>query len=131
MKFTKKGALFAIGGSGYYILELVWRGWSHGTMFLLGGICFLIIGQLDEAEPELSLPGKLLSGAMICTVGELLFGLLFNRDYQIWDYRKMPMNWGGQICLPFTLLWIPVSGAAIWLYRLCSCVLDKNEIFSS
>ena len=28
----------------------------------------------------------------------------------------MPGNFLGQICLPFTLLWIPVSLGAIWSY---------------
>ena len=131
MKLLHKGVLFAIGGSGYFLLELLWRGWSHGTMFVLGGICFLLIGHLDAVEPELHLPGKLLAGALICTFGELLFGLLFNRSYTIWDYRGMPLNWGGQICLPFTVLWIPVSGLALWLHRVCRSFLERGELFSS
>lgn len=123
MIIRKKGLLFCIGGCGYVLLELLWRGWSHWSMFVLGGGCFLLIGRLGEVEPELPLPGKLLMGAMICTAGELLFGLLLNRGYAIWDYRNLPLNLGGQICLPFTLLWIPVSGLALWLYRQCSRIL--------
>ena len=45
-------------------------------------------------------------------------GLLINRDYSVWDYRQMPLNFLGQICLPFSLLWIPVSLGAMMLYRL-------------
>ena len=69
---------------------------------------------------------KLLAGSAICTAGELLFGLLFNRDHRIWDYRGLPLNFRGQICPVFSLLWIPVSGLALWLYRLCSAVLMKD-----
>ena len=47
---------------------------------------------------------------------ELGCGLLVNRDYGVWDYRHLPLNFQGQICLPYTLLWIPVSLAAILLY---------------
>jgi len=124
MKIVRKGILFVIGASGYYGLELAWRGWSHPTMFVLGGLCFLLIGRLNEVEPKLCLPGRLAVGAAICTFGELLFGLLFNRDYQVWDYRGLPLNWGGQICLFFTLLWIPVSALALWLYTRCNKLLD-------
>ena len=56
-------------------------------------------------------------GAGMITAVELATGLLFNRDYQVWDYRATPMNFLGQICLPFTLLWIPISIGAMVLYR--------------
>jgi len=125
MEWVRRGILFLIGGGGYYLLEILWRGWSHWTMFVLGGVCFLLLGHLEEVEPKLSFPGRLAAGCAICTFGELLFGLLFNRDYGIWDYRQMPGNWGGQICPAFTLLWIPVSALAMWLYRFCSRALQK------
>ena len=124
MKIVRKGILFIIGGSGYYLLELLWRRWSHWTMFVLGGLCFLLIGHLNEVEPKLPVPFRLAVGAAICTFGELLFGLLFNRDHSIWDYRGLPLNWGGQICLLFSVLWIPVSGLALWLYSKCSRMLE-------
>ena len=123
MNFERKGILFAVGGLGYYFLEILWRGWSHWTMFVLGGSCFLLIGGLEERRSNLPVWGKLLAGSAICTAGELLFGLLFNRDHRIWDYRRLPLNLGGQICLLFSLLWIPVSGLALWLYRSCSRLL--------
>lgn len=126
MDFERKGILFAVGGLGYYLLEILWRGWSHWTMFVLGGGCFLLIGGLEERAPKLPLWEKLLAGSAICTAGELLFGLLFNRDHRIWDYRGLPLNFRGQICPVFSLLWIPVSGLALWLYRLCSAVLMKD-----
>lgn len=117
----KKSILFCVGGGSYYTLELLWRGHSHSSMFVLGGLCFLLIGHLGRVEPKLKLPWRMAVGAAICTFGELLFGLLFNRAYQIWDYRHLPLNWGGQICVLFSLLWFAVSGAAIWLYdRICA-----------
>lgn len=53
---------------------------------------------------------------MLITVLELIFGLLVNRNYRVWDYRRMPLNFLGQICLPFTLLWVPLSLIAMVLY---------------
>ena len=98
---------FVLGGSAYVSLELLWRGRSHWTMFVLGGGCFLAIGTL--ARRSRSLPVRAALGSGICTAGELLTGLLFNRDYAIWDYRTMPGNFLGQICPLFSLLWMPLS----------------------
>ena len=127
MELLKKSVLFCIGGGSYYGLELLWRGRSHSTMFVLGGACFLLIGQLNRVEPKLPLIPRMAAGSGICTAGELLFGMLFNQNYRIWDYRHQPWNLGGQICLMFTLLWIPLSGAAMWLYDRCDGVMTKLE----
>ena len=108
--------LFFIGGSGYVGLELLWRGRSHISMFLAGGACFLLLGQLERTD--FSPSAKSLLGAAIITGVELLTGLLANRDYRVWDYRQMPYNFMGQICLSYSLLWIPVSFGAILLHRL-------------
>jgi len=52
------------------------------------------------------------------TAVELATGLLVNRDHHIWDYRSLPLNYQGQICLPFSLLWIPVSFLGMGIYGL-------------
>ena len=116
MRIWRKAILFYLGGCVYMGLELLWRGWSHGSMFLAGGICFLLIGRLGELEPTLPLPGRMAVGAGIITMVELAAGLLFNRDYGVWDYRDQPWNFMGQICPVFSLLWFPVALAAIVLY---------------
>ena len=98
-------------------LELLWRGWTHGSMFLAGGSCFLLLGKLNKTQPRLPTPLRAVAGAGIITMVELLTGLLTNRDYSVWDYRQMPGNFHGQICLPFSLLWVPVSLGAMVLYE--------------
>ena len=40
--------LFAIGGMAYFFLEVLVRGYSHYTMFLCGGACFVCCGLLNE-----------------------------------------------------------------------------------
>ena len=108
--------LFLVGGIGYVGLEFLWRGRSHISMFLAGGICFLLLGQLDRAR--ISVFMKCLLGAAVITTVELLVGLMTNRDHQVWDYRQMPYNFLGQVCLSYSLLWIPVSFLAMLLHRL-------------
>ena len=117
MVFLQKIALFLAGGTGYVTLELLWRGRSHYSMFLAGGMCFLLLGKLGTARPRLPLALRCLVGAGIITCVELAVGLLANRNYQVWDYRQMPLNFHGQICLVYSLLWIPVSLFAMWLYE--------------
>ena len=122
MKFLKNCLLFLIGGGAYVGLELAWRGRSHISMFAAGGICFLLIGKLNTAEPKLPLPLRVLTGAGIITMVELAAGLLVNRRYEVWDYRSHAGNFLGQICPLFSVLWIPVALLAFFLYD----VLDKK-----
>ena len=50
MHWKKNCALFVLGGAGYVGLELAWRGRSHISMFLAGGVCFLLLGRLGGRE---------------------------------------------------------------------------------
>ena len=117
MVFLRKCILFYLGGSAYFILELLWRGRSHGSMFLLGGTCFLLIGRLCRLLHRVPLALQLIFSAGLVTLLELLTGLAVNRGYQVWDYRRMPCNYHGQICLHYSMLWVPVSLLAILLYN--------------
>lgn len=120
----KKGkvlTLFGLGGGGYVLLELLWRGRSHGSMFLLGGGCFLVLGCLRRLR--LAVPVLAAMGAVVITAGELATGLLVNRTYAVWDYRHLPLNFRGQICLPYSLLWVPVSAVGMRLYDWADNVL--------
>lgn len=123
MEILRKISLFALGGGGYVGLELLWRGRSHVSMFVAGGVCFLLLGGLNRAKPRLPLPLRCVTGAGIITAVELAAGMLCNREYRIWDYRQVPVNFMGQICLPYSLLWIPVSLGAMALYELA----DKKK----
>ena len=113
MRYGKHPLLFCAGGLGYMGLELLWRGWTHSTMFFAGGTCFLLLGRLKDTSPVV----KAVAGAGIITAVELATGLLINRQYTVWDYRDVPLNFRGQICLPYSLLWIPVALAGTEGYR--------------
>ena len=117
MKIWKNCLLFYTGGTVYLSLELLYRGRSHGSMFLAGGLCFLLIGHLNRVEPKLPLPLRAVVGAAIVTAVELGAGMLVNRQYQVWDYRDQPGNFMGQICPLFSALWIPLSLAAALLFE--------------
>ena len=127
MKLWKQSVLFYLGGGAYMLRDVAYRGWSHGSMFLAGGSCFLLLGRIQQTRPRLRLPARMALGAAVITAVELLTGLLVNRQYQVWAYRRVPGNFHGQVCLPFTLLWIPVSLAAFLLYDRCEGWLALKE----
>ncbi len=110
--------LASTGGLLYVVLELIWRGRSHWTMFVLGGICFVALGLINEVLSwEMPLWGQVLIGACIVTVLEFLTGCIVNLwlGWQVWDYSNLPGNVLGQICLQYFALWLPVSLAGIIL----------------
>lgn len=110
--------LFDAGGLVYILVELLWRGWSHWTMFLLGGACFVTIGSINEVFPwTMPLWQQALTGAGIITLLEFCTGCLVNLwlGWGIWDYSRIPGNILGQICPQYVLFWIPVAMAGILL----------------
>ena len=116
MGFYKKCALFSLGGLAYCGLELLWRGRTHISMFLAGGASLLLLGKLNRTEPRLPLFFRAVVGSGIITTVELALGLLFNRNYTVWDYRDQWGNWLGQICPLFSLLWIGIAALGLLVY---------------
>lgn len=110
--------LFLVGGFLYYLIEITWRGYSHFTMFILGGLCFVLIGLINEVIPwEMPLWQQGVIGSVIITVLEFITGCFVNimLGWSVWDYSNMPFNLFGQICLPFSLLWIVIGIIAVIL----------------
>lgn len=110
--------LWLWGGFIYYAIELAWRGYSHPAMFAVGGLCFLIIGGINNVISwDLGFIWQALLGGAIITAVELTSGLVLNvwLGLGIWDYSALPLNFLGQICLPFSAAWVLLSGFAIWL----------------
>jgi len=112
--------LFTIGGIIYCFIERVWRGFfPHFSMFIVGGVCFLCIGQLNHSylEWEMPLTSQMFLSGGIITVIELAAGLLLNvkLNLEIWDYSDIPYNFMGQICLSYFALWQFLSIVGILL----------------
>lgn len=115
-RLVKHIVLFLIGAAVYVLIELAWRGHSHWTMFIIGGMMFVLIGSINEYIPwEMPLWLQGIIGSGIVTITELLSGYIINikLGWHVWDYSNMPLNLAGQICLPFSLLWILMSIVAI------------------
>lgn len=114
----KAGVLFLIGGLIYAAIEILWRGYTHWTMAVLGGLLFLLLGGMNNWLPwEMPLWMQCVIGAVIVTVAELLAGIILNiwLDLAIWDYSQLPGNILGQVCPQFALAWCGLSLVAILL----------------
>lgn len=113
-RIWKEAVIFYLGGMFYCLVELLWRGWTHGSMFLLGAVCFYTVGGLDR-KWKAPVVVQMAVGALIVTFYEFWTGVLVNQvmHLNVWDYSAAPMNFMGQICLPFTLLWFPLCGIGI------------------
>lgn len=106
-KFKKKVIFFAIGSVGYGLIEVLWRGHTHWSMLIAGGICFVFFSSIAKSFKKKPLIFKALLCSVAVTVVELVFGIIFNLilKMNVWDYSNMPFNFQGQICPLFTLIW--------------------------
>lgn len=126
----KCALLFLIGGVLYCCVELLWRGRTHWTMAIVGGICFVVIGGLNNYIPwEMPLWKQAGVGSLFVTAMELVVGIPLNlfMKLHIWDYSSLPFNLLGQICLPFTIAWFFLSLLCIFVDDQLRHILFKEE----
>ena len=101
-------------------METLWRGYSHVSMFILGGLCFILIGLISEHyfKFQKNIIKQMVISSLIITALELVFGLVLNvrLGLGIWDYSSLKFNFMGQICLIFSVLWFFLSLPAIIFY---------------
>lgn len=118
LQFKKHLSLFLIGSILYYNLEILWRGYSHCSMFILGGICFVLIGLINEYFSwEMKLWKQQLIATIIITTLEFITGYIVNikLDWNVWNYGNLRFNLLGQISLQYSILWFFLSAVAIVL----------------
>ena len=115
--FLKYLVLLLIGGSIYCMIEVLARGFSHWTMFLVGGICFILIGIINEITPKMPLIRQMFLSAIIITVIEFISGCILNLClvWNIWDYSDEFGNILGQICVKHSIYWFLLSSIGIVL----------------
>ena len=110
--------LTSLGGTIYYSFEIIFRGFSHWTMYLLGGICFLFMyiqGKVTRWKE--SLAKMVLKCTVFVASMEFITGIIVNKYFKwdVWDYTDQPFQLFGQICLPFTIIFSGLSAFGIIL----------------
>lgn len=108
-KLLKLIAVGSFGAMCYGIIELVNRGFSHISMGLLGAFSMLVIHELngERRSDRLKLIYVVLISTLFITSGELLAGEILNRylGMKIWNYKHLPLNFDGQICIRYSAAW--------------------------
>ena len=116
---TKKYFILGIiGGAVYVLLEMLWRGYSHWTMFLLGAVCFILIGLVNEVfEWDTPLILQMFCGCAIITALEFVTGCIVNLwlGWEVWNYSQYKFNVLGQISLRSSVGWYFLSLVGIVL----------------
>ncbi len=123
-KAKEYSLVYAVGAVGYSAIELLWRGWTHWSMTLTGGACFLGFHLLNGRFSDEALCFRCLRGCWLITAIEFCVGCVVNLwlHLQVWDYSKLRGNLFGQVCPLYTVLWfflcIPMSYVSRGLRKL-------------
>ena len=129
-KFYKTAILCLIGGYIYCLIELLWRGYTHWSMFVVGAMLSLPLEKTNEKlgwGPPLWL--QMICGGIGITVAELIAGLILNiwLGLNVWDYSDLSFNFLGQICLKYSVLWVFLAGFGIVLFDVLRWKLFGEE----
>lgn len=110
-------AVFMAGALIYSLIEIAWRGRTHWTMAVTGGICLLLIHICNERHADLDLLSRCSLGSFYITGVEFAAGWLLNirLHMMIWDYSDKTFNIMGQICLEYWAYWYLLSIPAFML----------------
>ncbi len=123
-KWSGNCILFAVGGISYGLIEILWRRYTHWSMVMTGGICFIALYRIFKKMAQYSMTIKCVTGSAVITAVEFVAGCIFNivMKLKVWDYSKLPMNFCGQICLLYSILWGFLS---IPIVILCKAIHQK------
>ena len=117
-KLAEYGFLWLLGGTLYYSFEMIFRGFSHWTMFVLGGISMAFFAFQGKAMHWREALWKQVIRCTIFVIScEFITGLIVNKWLQmaVWDYSNQPFHLFGQICLPFAIIFSGICDAGIIL----------------
>lgn len=128
MSFFFSGSLFFILGALIYpTLEILFRGYTHWSMAIVGGLCFVLLAFISRFLSSWPLVLQCLLGAAGITAVEFFSGWLVNVKFEmaVWNYSNMPLQFMGQICLPYSLLWFALCFPGLWLAKSLSQLLQQ------
>ena len=97
----------------YYTFEILFRGFSHWSMYVLGGICFVFFYIQGES---MGWQEPVWKQTLRCTVFVTAGNSLQESSNKwlhykgVWDYSQMPLQQVfGQICVPFMIIFSGLS----------------------
>lgn len=121
--------VFLAGGVIYNLIEMLWRGFTHWSMTIAGGLCVLIIHLLNQRMRERSMGFRCVLGCAVITGVEFAVGVVVNLmlGLNVWDYSGMYGNVLGQICPAFSCMWFLLSCPVCGFSNLTRQFFDRIE----
>lgn len=86
--------LFILGASIYCVLEVLWRGYTHWSMGLAGGVSLCMLGKCRDLLLRWHFLMRCVAGTGIITAIEFLTGCVVNLwlGWSVWDYSHHALN---------------------------------------
>ena len=111
---------------GYSLLEILWRGYTHWTMGVTGGLCLSTLYRVSGAVKGWGTGARCALGSAIITAYELAAGWLVNLKlgWDVWDYSRLPFHFRGQICLLYSVIWFLLS---MPIFGLCYLLKEHHS----
>ena len=99
MTLLEMCASLIFGGGVYIIIEILYRGYSHWSMAIAGGVSFLLLHGLFSKFSGMHMILKLVACLIIISSVEFLVGYIVNMRFRwnIWDYSNHRYNLYGQV----------------------------------
>ena len=104
--------LFLIGGFTYFYMEISFRGYSHFSMIICGGLAFILCGAINQMMHfQIPVISQMFLSTLIITGLEFITGYIVNirLHWNVWDYSGMPYNLYGQVCAAYSVIWFVLS----------------------
>ena len=124
-KAVELTSVFMGGGLIYALIEIIFRGYTHWTMIIVGGLAVLGLYMISAMRE--SVWKKWILGAAVILAIEFVAGIILNviLGWQVWDYSEYRFHLYGQICLRFAMYWLAlcIPGNAL-------CCLVRKKVFS-
>ncbi len=132
LELLKKLILFSICGFIYVMCEMLFRGYSHISMFLLAGFCGVFV--IDSLNNIFSFDMDYLLQILIATIGCTFFegitGLIVNKwlNLNVWDYSNIPFTFFyGQCNLYFVVAWALLVAVGIIICDAVNYYILKDD----
>ena len=127
MKIKDGLFIFSIGSVTYSFIEILWRGYTHWTMGILGGICMFLIYVIN-VSCKANILLKAVISATVITLLEFVTGVIVNLIFKlnVWDYSPLRFNVLGQVSLLYSFLWFLLCIPCLFL-----CTILKHRIFDA
>lgn len=117
--------IWLTGGILYFYIEILFRGFSHYSMFICGGLCFLLVGKIGnkiirlKRNKIIKIGEIMIIGSAIITSLEFATGIIVNKllNMNVWDYSNEKYNVLGQICITYSGIWALLSLVCVYIYK--------------